>query len=102
MFFIWDDGYKREELIVHKIKVEVINETGLHARPASVFLKEALKYKSDITVIKDSKEYNGKSIINILRMGASKGDMLTLSILGEDEEKAAKVLKEMFANGFGE
>jgi len=34
MFFIWDDGYKREELIVHKIKVEVINETGLHARPA--------------------------------------------------------------------
>jgi len=35
-------------------------------------------------------------------MGASKGDMLTLSILGEDEEKAAKVLKEMFANGFGE
>lgn len=85
-----------------KIEVEVRNEKGLHARPVSVLVTEASKYTSDISAIKDGVGHNCKSIVSILKMGASKGDILTIEISGEDEEKAATVLKEMFENSFGE
>ncbi|MTI46283.1 HPr family phosphocarrier protein [Sporosalibacterium faouarense] len=87
---------------MHKIDVVVKNETGLHARPATIFITEASKYKSDITVEKDGKEYSGKSIISILSMGAVKGDKLTLSISGEDEKKAATELEGLFIDGLTE
>lgn len=84
------------------LNVELKNETGLHARPASLFIREASKYTSDIVVIKDDNEYNGKSIMGILSMGATKGDNLTIKIKGEDEQEAYGGLKELFQNEFGE
>lgn len=83
--------------MVEKI-VTLFNDTGLHARPASMVVKEANKYESEISFIKDEKEYNAKSIMGILSMGAVKGEVLIIKALGEDEEKAANELKDFIEN----
>lgn len=80
----------------------VSNETGLHARPAQLFVKEAGKYSSDIWIIKDENKYNAKSIMSVLTMAASKGTKLTIEANGEDEEAAVKTLVEILNSGFGE
>jgi len=87
---------------MYKLEIELKNETGLHARPASLFVKEAAKYVSDITIIKDNKSYNGKSIMGILSMGAGKGDIITISAEGEDEKEAVESLKALIDKNFGE
>jgi phosphocarrier protein HPr len=78
------------------------NKTGLHARPASQFVQEASKFKSVISVIKDAKKYNAKSIMSILSMGAGKGTRLIIEAEGEDENKAVQTLKDLINSGFGE
>ncbi len=87
---------------MYKEEVVLKNETGLHARPASIFVKEASKFSSDIKVVKDGKEFNGKSIMGILSMGAGKGDILTIKAEGEDEEKAVKTLVDLISNKLSE
>ncbi len=86
------------------INVDVVlkNESGLHARPASQFVQEASKYKSDITIVKDQNRYNAKSIITILSMGAGKGDRLMIEASGEDEKKAVEALQALVDNCFDE
>ena len=69
------------------------NETGLHARPASMIVKEASKYNSEIKILKGNHEYNGKSIMSLLSMGAKKGDTLVIQALGEDAYKAVEELE---------
>lgn len=76
-------------------KVTLTKELGLHARPASKFVREAIKFKSDISIIKGDKTYNGKSIMSVLSMGASQGDELTIVASGEDETEAIKRLLEV-------
>lgn len=87
---------------MYKVDVILKNETGLHARPASLFINEVLKHASKITVVKDGKEYNGKSIMSIVTMGACKGDGLTIMGEGEDEVQAVETLKKLIESGFGE
>lgn len=87
---------------MYKEDIKLGNETGLHARPASIFVKEASKFSSDIKVVKDGKEFNGKSIMGILSMGAGKGDILTIKAEGEDEEKAVKTLVDLISNKLSE
>lgn len=87
---------------MYKAELVLKNETGLHARPASMFISEACKYVSDIKIIKDGKEYNGKSIISVLSMGAGKGDRVTILARGQDEKEAVDGLVELIENGFGE
>ena len=76
-------------------KVIIKNETGLHARPASLFVQKAAKYKSVIKVKKDEKEANAKSIISVLSLGASKGSEITITADGEDSEAAVSALVEL-------
>ncbi|HLS52978.1 MAG TPA: HPr family phosphocarrier protein [Tissierellaceae bacterium] len=83
---------------MYKENITIQNETGLHARPASLFVKEASKYSSDIKVIKDGQEYNAKSIMGILSMGAAKGDVLTIQAEGADAEEAVKNLVDLVEN----
>ena len=87
---------------MYKEEVVLKNETGLHARPVSIFVKEASKFSSDIKVVKDGKEFNGKSIMGILSMGAGKGDILTIKAEGEDEENAVKTLVDLISNKLSE
>lgn len=72
--------------------VTVNNEIGLHARPASLLVKAATSYKSDIYAIMNGNKYNCKSIMNILSMGAKKGDQILIRIDGPDENKAMEAI----------
>lgn len=87
---------------MHTVELILTNESGLHARPASLFVQEAGKYQSDIVIIKEGKEYNGKSIIGILSMGAVKEDRITLLIDGEDEKEAGEGLSRLIEAKFYE
>lgn len=80
-------------------KVCITNEIGLHARAASKFLNEAVKYNCEIEFVKDSKKYSGKSIISILSLSAHKGSELILRCDGEDENLALEKLSELLENG---
>lgn len=86
------------------IKQDVIlqNETGLHARPASLFVKEASRFESNILVIKDGKEYNAKSIMGILSMGAGKDATITIQAEGVDEKEAVDSLVKLVNDNFNE
>ena len=78
-----------------KDKVIIKNETGLHARPASQFVKKAGEFKSEITLQKDDETANAKSIMAVMGLGAEQGTEIIIKIEGEDEDKAMEELKKM-------
>ena len=75
-------------------RVILVNEYGLQAHPASIFVQEAKRFHSDIEVVYNRKRYNGKSIMSMLSMGAMKGAEVTLRTEGDDEAKALAHLAE--------
>ena len=77
-----------------QVSYKIKNEEGLHARPASDFCKTAGKFKSKIAVIKDGEEYEAKSILMVLCVGAVKGDVIEIRAEGEDEQEAVDALIE--------
>lgn len=83
-------------------KVTILNETGLHARPASVFVNTAAKFKSELTLSKGEKRANAKSILSVLGLGISKGTEITIAGDGPDEEQAVKTLVELITLGINE
>lgn len=83
-------------------EVALQNETGLHARPASLFVKEASKFSSEVKVIKNGKEYNAKSIMGLLSMGAGKGDTISIQAQGNDAKKAVQTLIQLVNDNFYE
>jgi phosphocarrier protein len=64
------------------------NKTGLHARPAALFVRKANQYKCDIRLRKDDHEVDAKSILSVLTLGAARGCMITIILDGEDEHLA--------------
>ena len=64
-------------------------------------MREALKFKSEIKVIKDGKVYNGKSIMGILSIGAECGEKILIQAEGEDEKEAVTALKSLINRKFG-
>ena len=85
-----------EKLVVIK------NETGLHARPAGMFVKKASEFTSTVEVKCKGKVVNAKSIMGIMSLGLAQGDELTISANGEDQESAVNALVELVEGGFGE
>ena len=82
--------------------LKINNKHSLHARPAAQFVKVAGKFKSDIKVIKDGLEVNGKSIMGIMMLAAEPGSEIGLSIDGDDEHEAITALRELIENKFYE
>ncbi|MDW8318822.1 MAG: phosphoenolpyruvate--protein phosphotransferase, partial [Anaerolineae bacterium] len=78
------------------------NATGLHARPAKVFVNTAKQFKADIRVQHGDKRANGKSLISVLTLGVERGQQISLFIEGEDEDEAAAALAAIVAAGLGE
>ena len=78
------------------------NRLGLHARAAALLVKTANRFASEITLEKDSLEVNGKSIMGILMLAASKGSKITLKVDGKDSVAAMQTLSKLFENKFGE
>ncbi|MFZ1399519.1 MAG: phosphoenolpyruvate--protein phosphotransferase [Candidatus Promineifilaceae bacterium] len=78
------------------------NATGLHARPAKVFVKTAKKFKSNIRIAHGEKSVNAKSLIAVLGLGVKHGGQIQVELDGEDEELAAEALQTAVATGLGE
>ncbi len=83
-------------------KVTIPNKLGMHARAAALFSRQAAEFISDILVIKDSMEVNGKSIMELLTLAATLGSSIIIKAHGDDEDQAIKVLSELVKQGFGE
>ncbi len=78
------------------------NRLGLHARAAALLVKTANRFSAEVTVEKDGVEVNGKSIMGILMLAASKGTKITLKAEGKDALQAVQVLGKLIENKFGE
>jgi len=78
------------------------NRLGLHARAAALLVKTANCYVSNVTLEKDGLEVNGKSIMGILMLAASKGTRITLKVDGKDSAQAMQTLGKLIENKFGE
>ncbi len=78
------------------------NRLGLHARAAALLVKTANHFVSEITLEKDGLEVNGKSIMGILMLAASKGSKITLKVDGKDSSEAIQALGELIDDKFGE
>jgi phosphocarrier protein len=83
-------------------EVQVTNRLGLHARAAARFVQTASRYRSRITLGRDGRAMDGKSILGILLLAAAQGSTLVVTADGDDEEAAARALTDLVAGRFGE
>jgi len=82
--------------------VKIMNRNGLHARPAAEVVKTAAKFKSEITMIRDDLEVNGKSIMGVMMLAAEFGATLTIRADGPDAQQAVDAIAELISQKFGE
>ena len=80
--------------------VVIQNEQGLHARPAEMFARTALKFESQVAVIRGERRVDGKSIIDLLTMGATQGTELIVEASGPDAADAVEALATLVNSGF--
>ena len=92
---------KKNESSVSR-EVVVQNQLGLHARPASMFVKKATRFESEILVEKDGEEVNGKSIMGLMMLAAGPGTILTVTAEGSDAAEALNELEQLVNQNFEE
>ncbi|MBE6064347.1 HPr family phosphocarrier protein [Clostridium cochlearium] len=78
-----------------KKEVVVNSSTGLHARPATLLVKKASSFKSDITIEYNGKEANIKSLIGVLSLAVTNGATITIKASGDDEALAAEEIANL-------
>ena len=82
--------------------VQIANKNGLHARPAAEIVKTAAKFQSEIVLLRDGMEVNGKSIMGVMMLAAECGSSLVLRADGADADAAVDALAMLIVNKFGE
>jgi phosphotransferase system HPr (HPr) family protein len=82
--------------------VIIVNTEGLHARPADMLARTALKFQSRIEVVCRSERVDAKSTLNLLILGATQGTEITIEADGDDAEEAVNTLAALVAGGFAE
>ncbi len=80
----------------------VLNKSGIHARPAAMFVKTANRFGSDIFVEKDGEKINGKSIMGLMMLAAGPGSKVTLHVKGADAPAAIAELEALVQRKFDE
>ncbi|OGS12618.1 MAG: phosphocarrier protein HPr [Elusimicrobia bacterium RIFOXYA2_FULL_58_8] len=85
-----------------KQELRIINELGIHARPAGMLANTASRFACDIKLLKDGMEINAKSIMGIMTLAAGGGSVIEVIAKGRDEVEAVKALAELFARKFDE
>ena len=76
----------------------ITDEVVIHARPAGLLVKEAKNYDSVIKVTKDGKSAEAKKLMALMGLGVKKGDTVTVSVEGGDEDTVAAKMEEFFRN----
>lgn len=82
--------------------VEIVNRAGMHARPASEFVKLAGRFASDVWVEKDGIRVNGKSIMGVIMLAAECGSSIRIQADGNDADEALTALEALVGSGFEE
>ena len=82
--------------------LKIQNKMGLHARPAAMFVQTANRYKSEVFLIKNGIEANGKSVMGLMMLAAEHGSEILLRVWGDDEKQALCALENLFSNKFSE
>ena len=80
----------------------IVNQEGLHARPAARIVRLASTFAAEIELAKDGLEVNGKSIMGVMMLAAECGSSITVRAKGSDAEQAVQALADLIESGFGE
>ena len=83
-------------------EVQILNRNGLHARPAAEIVKTASKFQSDIVIVREDLEVNGKSIMGVMMLAAECGSTITLRASGPDAPDAVAAIVSLVERKFGE
>ncbi|HST20342.1 MAG TPA: HPr family phosphocarrier protein [Blastocatellia bacterium] len=85
-------------------KITITNRLGLHARASARLVRRATQFTSQIDIVREDTEQkaDGKSILSVLLLAASRGTRLIIRTVGDDEERAANALVELIEQKFGE
>lgn len=83
-----------------QIIVDILNDQGLHARPAARLAREAQRFSAQLTLLMDDMTVDAKSILDILSLAAPKGSSITIAGTGIDATPAVTCLAELFHNRF--
>jgi phosphocarrier protein len=83
-------------------EARIRNKLGMHARAAVKFVQTANKFRSEVKVVKDGTEANGKSIMGLLTLVAAMGSTMMIICEGDDAEAAVRALATLVDEGFGE
>ena len=84
--------------MIVKRRIKIHNPQGLHARPASVFVKIANRFEAEVTVKKGGETVNGKSIMGLMTLAANKGSTLEIETSGPDADKAMQELEHFLTH----
>jgi phosphocarrier protein len=93
------DYFRGWKVMVEK-EVIVNSDAGIHARPAMMIVREAMKYPCEITLIKDNIEADGKSIMSVLGLAIISGSKLTIRVNGEGENELVNYIIKLIENDF--
>ncbi|MCD6246076.1 HPr family phosphocarrier protein [candidate division WOR-3 bacterium] len=85
-----------------KKNVKIENKLGLHARPATLIVKTASKFKSNVNIKKDDIIVNGKSIMGVMMLAAEQGSEIEIICEGEDEKEALDAISKVVEDKFYE
>ncbi len=85
-----------------KKTLTVLNQLGLHARAAAELVKVTSEFRSDVMLNKDGLQVNGKSIMGLMMLAASKGTQVTVTVEGPDAEACMEAVEKIFNEKFGE
>ena len=83
-------------------EIQVQNQVGLYARPATFFIQKANEFKSTILVEKEERKVNAKSLLGVLSLGITKGTVINVIADGPDEMEAVSALLDLIASNFSE
>ncbi len=83
-------------------EILIINKLGLHARAAAKLIGVTSRFSADIKLGKDGREVDGKSIMSVMMLAASKGTTLSITTEGSDEDSAMLAIEELINNRFDE
>ena len=87
---------------MHARRVTLDNSTGLHVRPATLFVETAGRFRAEINVLAGDRAADGKSAISLMLLEAGRGTELTIQASGEDEVAAVETLVDLVERRFGE
>ena len=93
---------RRLDQTVIRKQLLIINRLGLHARAAAKFVSTASRFTSSIQVERNGQRVNGKSIMGVMLLAASRDSEIELLVDGEDEIEALDALEQLITDKFGE